>query len=61
MLRKSGILSLNKLLRVSQALEVKDAMQSDFDDWILASPIIQIFLRQPYFLLFSSKECQNFT
>ena len=40
-------------------LIVKGAMQRDFDDLILASPIIQNFLGQTFFLLFSNKKCQN--
>ena len=42
-------------------ISFKGAMQRDFDDLILASPIIQNFWRQTFFLLFSSKECHNFT
>ena len=36
-------------------------LQRNFDGLILASPIIQNFWRQTFFLLFSIKECQNFT
>ena len=40
---------------------LKGAMQWDFYDFILASPIFKKFWRQTFFLLFSSKDCQNTT
>ena len=49
------------ILDAKTAITFEGAMQWDFDDLILVSTIIQHFWRQTFFLLFSSKECQNIT
>ena len=40
---------------------IKGAMQRDFDDLILESPIIKNFGGKLFFLFFKGKKCQNIT
>ena len=52
---------LSRGFLLNKRMLIKCAMQQDFDDLILASPIINILGGKLFFLFFKASKCKSFT